>query len=157
MTHEPHDTPAHRPDPAAAAEVLEKGLGRRGFVQAALATGALLAAGVATASPAAATPSSRTRLPGQILQPGKGPIDGDVYVRSRPDQVTWGYLPKTTDAPVARVKSGRTVTVDTVSHEGILEDQGRDPVAWFGGKGVPTSQSTTPGTSGASTPTARTW
>jgi acetamidase/formamidase len=140
MTHEPHDTPAHRPDPAAAAEILEKGLGRRGFVQAALATGALLAAGVATASPAAATPSAKTRLPGQILQPGKGPIDGDVYVRSRPDQVTWGYLPKTTDAPVARVKSGRTVTVDTVSHEGILEDQGRDPVAWFGGKGVPRDQ-----------------
>ena len=72
-----------------------------------------------------------------MLQPGKGPIDGDVYLPSRTGQVYWGYLPRTTDAPVARVRSGRTLTVDTVSHEGLLEDQGRDPVAWFGSKGVP--------------------
>jgi acetamidase/formamidase len=140
MTHVPHDNAVDRPDPAAAAEQLERGLGRRGFVQAALATGALLAAGAATAAPAAATPAGRTRLPGQILQPGTGPIDGDVYLPSLPDQVTWGYLPKTTAAAVARVKSGRTITIDTVSHEGILEDQGRDPVAWFGSKGVPRSR-----------------
>jgi acetamidase/formamidase len=137
MSHAPHDTTADRPDPAAAAEILEKGLGRRGFVQAALAAGAMVAAGVATAAPAVAAPSSKTRLPGQILQPGKGPIDGDVYLTSRPEQVLWGYLPRTTDTPVARVRSGRTITIDTVSHEGILEDQGRDPVAWFGSKGVP--------------------
>ncbi len=29
--------------------------------------------------------------------------------------------------------SGAVVTVDTVSHEGVLEDQGRDPVKFFGG------------------------
>ena len=29
-----------------------------------------------------------------------------------------------------------TATIDTVSHEGILEDQGRDPEAWFGERGV---------------------
>jgi acetamidase/formamidase len=39
-----------------------------------------------------------------------------------------------------RVRSGRTITIDTVSHEGLLEDQGRDPVAWFGSKGVSRSQ-----------------
>ncbi|TFV53520.1 acetamidase/formamidase family protein [Blastococcus sp. TF02A_35] len=136
MTTSSHDHTAPAPDPQEAAERLERGLGRRGFVQAALATGALMAAGVATAAPAAATPN-RTRLPGEVLQPGKGPIDGDVYLPSRPDQVRWGYLPRTTDAPVVRVRSGRTITIDTVSHEGILEDQGRDPVAWFGSKGVP--------------------
>ncbi len=136
MTHAPHDMTADGLDPAEAAEVLERGLGRRGFVQAALATGAILAAGVATAGPAAATPAHRPRLPGQILQPDRGPIDGDVYLRSQPDQVLWGYLPRTTDTPVARVRSGRTITIDTVSHEGLLEDQGRDPVAWFGSKGV---------------------
>ncbi|MFQ1001729.1 acetamidase/formamidase family protein [Modestobacter sp. SSW1-42] len=134
----PHDpTPADRPDPLSAAETLERGLGRRTFVRAALGAGAVLAAGMATAAPAAATPTpSRTRLPGEVLQPGKGPIDGDVYLPSRPDQVFWGYLPRTTDTPVATVRSGRTITIDTISHEGLLEDQGRDPVAWFAGKGV---------------------
>ena len=32
--------------------------------------------------------------------------------------------------------SGQTVTIDAVSHEGILEDQGRDPLEYFGGHGV---------------------
>ena len=127
-------TPNPQIDPATAAAVVERGLGRRAFVQAALATG------VATAGSAAATPTARPRLPREVLQPGTGPIDGDVYLPSRPDEVLWGYLPRTTDAPVARVRSGRTVTVDTVSHEGLLEDQGRDPVAWFAGKGVPRDQ-----------------
>jgi acetamidase/formamidase len=127
-----------QPDPAAAAALVEGGIGRRAFVRAALATGAVLGAGVATAAPARATP--RTRLPGEVLQPGQGPIDGEVYLPSRPEEVLWGYLPRTTDAPVARVRSGGTLTVDTVSHEGILEDQGRDPVGWFGAQGVPREQ-----------------
>ncbi|MPR00249.1 acetamidase [Modestobacter sp. I12A-02628] len=134
-------SPQHpRVDPATAADLVERGLGRRAFVQAALATGAVLAAGVAAAAPAGATPSARPRLPREVLQPGTGPIDGDVYLPSRTDEVLWGYLPRTTDAPVARVRSGRTITVDTVSHEGLLEDQGRDPAAWFAGKGVPRDQ-----------------
>jgi acetamidase/formamidase len=132
--------PAERPDPGIAATLLERGLGRRTFVQAALATGAVLAAGIATAPPAAAAGRRSTRFPGQVLQPGTGPIDGDVYLPSRPDQVLWGYLPRTTDAPVARVRSGQTITIDTVSHEGLLEDQGRDPAAWFAGHGVPREQ-----------------
>ncbi|MCZ2838501.1 acetamidase/formamidase family protein [Modestobacter sp. VKM Ac-2985] len=134
------DAPHEGPEPATAAALLERGLGRRAFVQAALATGAVMAAGVATASPAAATGGRRTRLPGQVLQPGTGPIDGDVYLSSRPDEVLWGYLPRTTDAPVVRMRSGQTITIDTVSHEGILEDQGRDPVGWFAGQGVPREQ-----------------
>jgi acetamidase/formamidase len=140
MSHPSHHLSTDQPDPAAAATVLERGLGRRAFVQAALATGAVLAAGVATAAPAAATPKPRTRLPGQVLQPGTGPIDGEVYLPSRPDEVLWGYLPRTTDAPVVRMRSGQTITIDTVSHEGLLEDQGRDPAAWFAGKGVPRDQ-----------------
>ncbi|CCH90226.1 Putative acetamidase/formamidase [Modestobacter italicus] len=138
MTSAPH--PAQRPDPEVAATLLERGLGRRTFVQAALATGAVLAAGIATAPSAAAAGRGATRLPGQVLQPGTGPIDGDVYLPSRPDEVLWGYLPRTTDAPVARVRSGQTITIDTVSHEGLLEDQGRDPAAWFAGHGVPREQ-----------------
>src|SRR5438067_787894 len=81
-----------------------------------------------------------TRLPGEVLQPGAGPIDGEVYLPAEPDQLLWGYLPRTGDQPVARVRSGGTLTVDTLSHEGVLEDQGRDPVAWFGARGVPREQ-----------------
>jgi acetamidase/formamidase len=76
-------------------------------------------------------------VPREILQPGAGPIHGRHYLRSLPDQVTWGYVPSLTAPPVLRMKSGETVTVDTVSHEGILEDQGRDPVAYFRSHGVP--------------------
>jgi acetamidase/formamidase len=79
-------------------------------------------------------------VPREILQPGVGPIHGQHYLQSLPDQVTWGYVPPLTAPPVLRMKSGETVTVDTVSHEGILEDQGRDPVAYFGSHGVPANQ-----------------
>jgi acetamidase/formamidase len=140
VTATPHHPSTDRPDPAAAAELLENGLGRRAFVRAALAVGAAAAAGVATAAPASAAPAGRTRLPGEVLQPGTGPIDGEHYLPSVPEEVYWGYLPRVGDPAVLRVRSGSTVTIDTVSHEGILEDQGRDPVAWFGSKGVPRGQ-----------------
>ncbi|MFT4219004.1 MAG: acetamidase/formamidase family protein [Microbacterium sp.] len=71
-----------------------------------------------------------------ILQPGAGPVPGDHYLPATPRTVLWGRLPCAADAPVLTVAPGDTVTVDTVSHEGILEDQGKDPVAYFGGHGV---------------------
>jgi acetamidase/formamidase len=49
----------------------------------------------------------------------------------------WGRLPCAEDAPVLTVDPGEQISIDTVSHEGILEDQGRDPVAFFGRHGVP--------------------
>jgi acetamidase/formamidase len=49
----------------------------------------------------------------------------------------WGRLPCAEDAPVLTVDPGEQVSIDTISHEGILEDQGRDPVSFFGGHGVP--------------------
>lgn len=72
-----------------------------------------------------------------ILQPGTGPLPGDHYLPSRPDTVLWGRLPCETDAAVLRIQPGETVTIDTVSHEGILEDQGKNPRAYFGAHGVP--------------------
>lgn len=72
-----------------------------------------------------------------ILQSGQGPIDGEHYVVSSPETVRWGWLPNREAEPVLQVASGATVTIDTVSHEGILEDQGRDPVTWFSQFGVP--------------------
>ncbi|HWI13597.1 MAG TPA: acetamidase/formamidase family protein [Burkholderiales bacterium] len=57
----------------------------------------------------------------------------DAHVPSRPDTVVWGYLPKDR-APVARVRSGQTVSIDTVSHQGINNNM--DPVKFFGMGGV---------------------
>jgi acetamidase/formamidase len=37
---------------------------------------------------------------------------------------------------VLTIESGSTITVDTISHEGLLDDQGRDPVKFFGSLGV---------------------
>ncbi|MEN2738560.1 acetamidase/formamidase family protein [Microbacterium sp. X-17] len=75
----------------------------------------------------------------EILQPGTGEIPGDHYLRSTPATVRWGRLPCGTDAAVLSIAAGDTVTIDTVSHEGLLEDQGGDPIAYFAGHGVAAS------------------
>ena len=75
-----------------------------------------------------------------ILQTGVGPIPGEEYLPAEPERLHWGRLPCATDAPVLTIDPGTAVTIDTVSHEGILEDQGRDPVAWFGERGVKREQ-----------------
>jgi acetamidase/formamidase len=58
------------------------------------------------------------------------------YLDATPSTTLWGYLPGESDSPVLTVDPGEQVTIDTVSHEGILEDQGRDPVAFFGHHGI---------------------
>ena len=67
-----------------------------------------------------------------ILQPlAQTPVktgDGNYYVPSTSRTVQWGVLPNRDREPVLTVPSGSVVTFDTVSHEGVLEDQGRDPV-----------------------------
>lgn len=63
-------------------------------------------------------------------------MPGDHYLGSEPDQVLWGYVPTVHAQSVLQMRSGQTVTIDAVSHEGILEDQGRNPVEYFGGHGV---------------------
>ena len=65
------------------------------------------------------------------LQPGVGPIRSDTYLPAEPSAVFWGELPCATDSPVLTIDSGTEVTVDTISHEGILDDQGRDPRRFF--------------------------
>lgn len=125
-----------------AAETLTAGLGRRRFLQAAagVGAGAALTVGTSTAAAAASRGGDATHgRPasfGGILQPGQGRVRGDHYLRSDVDDVLWGYVPSVHATAVTRVRSGRTITIDSVSHEGILEDQGRDPVAWFGERGV---------------------
>ncbi len=73
---------------------------------------------------------------GPALQPDEGTINGDHYLASTPGQISWGWLPTVETPSPLTMWSGQTVTIDTVSHEGILEDQGRDPVGFFGGFGV---------------------
>lgn len=71
-----------------------------------------------------------------ILQPGDGVPTGATYLPSTPEHVLWGRLPCASDDPVLVIDAGTEVVVDTLSHEGILEDQGRDPVAYFGAAGA---------------------
>ena len=58
------------------------------------------------------------------------------YVPSTVDTVRWGDLPNADAKPVLTVPSGSAVTFDTVSHEGMLEDQGKDPARYFAQFGV---------------------
>jgi len=58
------------------------------------------------------------------------------YLSSEPDQVLWGLLPNALTPARLSIRSGQTVCIDTVSHEGLLADQGRDPVAFFGSYGI---------------------
>jgi acetamidase/formamidase len=71
-----------------------------------------------------------------LLQSHQGRISGQHYLPSTRDTVRWGWLPNREAAPVLAVDSGATLTVDTISHEGILEDQGRDLVAMLARHGV---------------------
>lgn len=72
----------------------------------------------------------------RILEAGIDPGFADHYLCCTPETVSWGTLPTSTTPPVLTVDSGQTVTFDTVSQEGLMEDQGRDPVGYFGGYGV---------------------
>src|SRR5258708_13223535 len=59
---------------------------------------------------------------------------GRHRVKCGPETVHWGYLWGAAE-PVLRVNPGDTVTIDTVSHEGILADQG-DPETFFARFGI---------------------
>lgn len=74
-----------------------------------------------------------------ILQPGEGPRTGQ-YVPAALEHLTWGRIRGAGPAPIATVAPGETFTLDTISHEGLLGDQGRDPVAFFGQFGVAPDQ-----------------
>ena len=60
-------------------------------------------------------------------------LNVDHYLPSRPENVTWGWFP--VDArPALTVRSGETVRIDTLSHQGSTQDE--DPVTFLGGLGV---------------------
>jgi acetamidase/formamidase len=61
----------------------------------------------------------------------------DATLRSTPETVIWGYI--TADVPPAlTIKSGQTVRIDTVSHQGLLGRE--DPAEFFGKAGVAREQ-----------------
>ncbi|MFY0080313.1 acetamidase, partial [Acinetobacter baumannii] len=72
----------------------------------------------------------------QPTQLQTGEYKGNYYVPSTLNTITWGYLPNRDAKPVLTVPSGSVVTFDTVSHEGLLEDQGRNAEKFFQSKGV---------------------
>lgn len=76
-------------------------------------------------------------LDGTALQADEGEIDGDDYLPINVHDVLWGELPCAADRPAVDIRSGHTLTIDTLSHEGVLPDQGSDPVAFFAHHGVP--------------------
>ena len=67
--------------------------------------------------------------PGQLADLG-------IYIPSTVSTIRWGSLPNRNSLPIINVPSGSIVIFDTVSHEGILEDQGRNPVDYFAGHGI---------------------
>jgi acetamidase/formamidase len=66
-------------------------------------------------------------------QPAPAGNEPDAILGSTPDTVVWGYLSARTP-PVLRVKSGATVRVDTMSHQGLLTKD--DPVTFFSAAGI---------------------
>jgi acetamidase/formamidase len=57
----------------------------------------------------------------------------DVTLGSRPETVVWGYISSRVP-PVLRIKSGTTVRIDTMSHQGLVTAD--DPVTYFGKAGI---------------------
>lgn len=70
----------------------------------------------------------------QSISPRYSP---DAIVRSTPETVVWGYIAADLP-PVLRIKSGQTVRIDTVTHQGINTRQ--DPITYFGAAGIPPEQ-----------------
>ncbi|HLH87230.1 MAG TPA: acetamidase/formamidase family protein [Xanthobacteraceae bacterium] len=85
---------------------------------AALAIAALASSGAAQPAPAASKPDA---------------IKADVTLGSTPGTVVWGYFAARIK-PVLRIKSGTTVRIDTLSHQGVLTKD--DPVTFFAAGGV---------------------
>ncbi|MBI4205353.1 MAG: acetamidase/formamidase family protein [Betaproteobacteria bacterium] len=70
----------------------------------------------------------------RVNPPGYPP---DATLRSTPETVVWGYI-RADRAPVLRIRSGQTVRIDTVTHQGLNTQD--DPVTYFGAAGITPAQ-----------------
>ncbi|SRR5579875_133640 len=94
----------------------------------------------AQSKPTAATGNGSDALEKRARKAGlvRRARDGTFHIKSGPETVHWGYLWSAAE-PVLRVAPGATVAIDTVTHEGLLEDQG-DPVAFYRRFGIPKAE-----------------
>ena len=76
------------------------------------------------------------QIANKSVQLKDGEYKGNYYVPSTLETITWGYLPNKNAKAVLSVPSGSVVTFDTVSHEGLMEDQGRDAEKYFKSHGI---------------------
>lgn len=125
-----------QPEGEHARSLVEGGIGRLELRRASAPIGSGAVAPGWLRSPGLAAAAAGPGRESPVLQSGAGKVEGR-YLRSTPETVHWGELPGRQSVPAATVDSGALVTIDTVSHEGILEDQGRDPVAFFARHGIP--------------------
>lgn len=88
-----------------------------------------------TVRTAEAKPSSSAILQRMHMSACKLP-NGQFYVPVTLSTIGWGILPNKDSKPILTVPSKSIVTFDTLSSEGMVEDQGRDPVKFFGKFGV---------------------
>ena len=72
-------------------------------------------------------------LSSAAAQPAPADNKPDVTLGSTPDTVIWGYISARVP-PVLRIKSGTTVRIDTMSHQGLTTRE--DSVAYFGKAGI---------------------
>jgi acetamidase/formamidase len=61
-------------------------------------------------------------------------LEADHFVPSRPETVSWGWYPIEKE-PVARVQSGETVRINTLTHAGATQRE--EPTAYLTGLGIP--------------------
>lgn len=65
---------------------------------------------------------------------GASAVQVDHTVLARPDNITWGDYPAD-KAPVARVRSGQSVRIHTITHAGATQNE--EPVAFMARDGIP--------------------
>ncbi len=67
-------------------------------------------------------------------QADAGALQADHFVPSRPETVSLGWYPLDKE-PVLTIQSGQTVRIDTLTHQGVTQNQ--EPVAYLSAMGVP--------------------
>ena len=111
---------------------------QRDFLRRGLAVGARPPAPVTKPSsaglPVSHATADRAAAAGLVTRGG----DNALRIGSGPETVHWGYLSGASD-PIAFVQPGDIVSIDTVSHEGLLADQGA-PEEFFARYGIPRDQ-----------------
>lgn len=61
-------------------------------------------------------------------------VQADAALKSTPDTVLWGYIAANLP-PALTIKSGQTVEIEALSHQGLTTNQ--DPEKFFAGYGIP--------------------